>query len=83
MASLGSFFELLLAPVQALSGAERIAGTLAAVARALMDGRMWRSFGWIVLGMVLMGIAIWMLIKPHLTKSAGQAAQVAQFAALA
>lgn len=80
---LSQYLDLLLAPVKALQGADRVAATIAAIAKALTDGKMWRSLGWLVLGLVLMGIGLWLLLRPHVSKAAGQAGDVAALAALA
>lgn len=80
---LSAFMDALLAPVQALSGADRVAGTIAAIAHAVTDGKMWRSLGWVVLGVVLMFIGISLLLRPYMSKAAGDLGGIAELAALA
>lgn len=47
--------------VPALSGIEGLARIIGDIGRALTDGKMWRSLGWLLLGILLMfiGIALW------------------------
>lgn len=80
---LSHYLDLLLSPVQALQGADRVAATMAAIAKALTDGKMWRSLGWLTLGVALMGMGIWLILRPHVAKAAGQAGDIAELAALA
>lgn len=62
---LSDLFDKLMAPVAGLTGADRVAGTLTAIARAVFDGKMWRSLGWIALGLLFMTIGILLLLwKP-------------------
>lgn len=44
-----------------LSGLEAIAKIMGDIGRALTDGKMWRSLGWLLLGILLMmaGVALW------------------------
>jgi hypothetical protein len=61
-----------------LSGIERVGAVIEGVSKALLDGSMWRSAGWLLLGLVLIvaGLALW------LKKSAGPVGDLAAAAAL-
>lgn len=45
-----------------LAGLEGIAKVLGDIGRALTDGKMWRSFGWVTLGILILmlGIGLWL-----------------------
>lgn len=75
---LSDLFDKLMSPVSALSGADRVAGTMTAIARALFDGKMWRSLGWLTLGLFLLLAGVLILLR----KPIEGAAKVAGTAAL-
>ncbi|HZR54578.1 MAG TPA: hypothetical protein VFB06_34395 [Streptosporangiaceae bacterium] len=74
---LSDLFDKLMSPVSALSGADRVAGTLAAISRTLFDGKMWRSLGWILLGLVLLLGGVLLLLRKPIEGAAGTAAKAA------
>lgn len=74
---LSGLFDKLMAPVAGLSGADRVAGTMTAIARALMDGKMWRSVGWILLGLLLLLGGVLILMRKPIEAAAGTAAKAA------
>ena len=48
-------------PVNPLAGIDELGAVLDAAYKALTDGKMWRSLGWMVLGLILMvmGLRMW------------------------
>lgn len=52
-----------------LSGIESLSKVLADIGRAVTDGKMWRSLGWLLLGIVLMIAGVALLLKGQITKS--------------
>jgi len=58
---LGTIDNLLTSGTTAASDAAGMFGSAAAFMEALTDGRMWRSLGWLVAGLVLiiMGFVLW------------------------
>lgn len=56
------FWDLVQKLIPGLSGVDRLTAVFAAAFGALSDGRMWRSLGWIILGLVIITVAvIWMM----------------------
>lgn len=47
------------------------------------DGRMWRSLGWLILGLFIMGIGINLWLHNPIGKAAGGAAKLGEVAAVA
>jgi len=74
---LSDLFDKLMAPVAALSGADKVAGTMAAIARVLFDGKTWRSVGWIMLGLLLLLAGVLLLLRKPIEGAAGTAAKAA------
>ncbi len=68
------------APGNPLSGIERLAAVIEAFFKVLTNFKMWRSLGWLVLGLILMlaGILLWLKIP----QKAAQVGSVAAKAAL-
>jgi len=52
------FWDLVQKMIPGLSGVDRLSAVFTAAFGALSDGRMWRSLGWLFLGLVLMVVAI-------------------------
>jgi len=52
------FWDLVQKMIPSLSGVDRLSAVFTAAFGALSDGRMWRSLGWLFLGLVLMVVAI-------------------------
>ncbi len=46
-----------------LSGADKVAAEAAIFGQAVTDGKMWRSLGWLLLGIVLLYLAFRMLTQ--------------------
>jgi hypothetical protein len=42
---------------------------------ALVDGAMWRSLGWLILGVVLTGVGLSMLLRAPIERAAGEVAK--------
>lgn len=59
-----------------LSGIDEVAAVLKAFYNAVTDGKLWRSLGWVVLGLAILGAGIALFFKK-------QIGQVAEMAALA
>lgn len=78
------FWDLVQKMIPGLSGIDRLTAVFTAAFGALSDGRMWRSLGWIFLGLALMIVAIvWLAggILGRTVPDAGSAASVAALAA--
>lgn len=73
--ALSKFFDKLMSPVSALSGVDKLAGTIGAVARALFDGKMWRSLGWLLLGLVFIWMGVLLLLRKPIEAGAATAAK--------
>lgn len=54
-----------------------IAGSMEAFFAAVTDGKLWRSLGWILLGIVLIMAGIYLWIAPAAGRAAAQAAPLA------
>ena len=56
----------------ALKGTEKIAAQLGGFLHIITDGRMWRSLGWILLGILLMflGLSLWLKLPSKLASAA-------------
>lgn len=48
------------APLSGLEGVSKMIGDLGI---AVTDGKMWRSLGWLVLGLLLLGVGVYLLAK--------------------
>lgn len=48
----------------AISAFSSIQNALSAFYAELTNGKMWRSLGWLLLGIALMGLGAWLWIKP-------------------
>jgi hypothetical protein len=61
-----------------LSGLEGIAKVLGDIGRALTDGKMWRSLGWLIAGLVIagLGVTLW-LAQTRTGKTFAEAATTA------
>ena len=68
----GLLGELLPGFIQGAQGVDRVAAVLAAFFATLTDGKFWRSLGWLLLGLVLLGIGIVVLIGPAADKLEGR-----------
>jgi hypothetical protein len=55
-----------------LSGLESIARILGALGRAVTDGKMWRSLGWIVLGFIVFGFGLTLWLRKPIESAVGQ-----------
>jgi hypothetical protein len=77
------FWDLVQKMIPGLSGVDRLAAVFTAAFGALSDGKMWRSLGWIVLGLVLMIVAIIWLMGGVLGKTVPDAGTLGSAAALA
>lgn len=75
-----SFVDWLKSIPQGLQGIDRFTAVFAAAAGAVTDGKMWRSLGWLLLGLVLVVVAILWLMRKPLEHKAQQAAQLAPLA---
>lgn len=75
------FWDLVQKLIPGLTGVDRLTAVFTAAFGALTDGKMWRSLGWLVLGLVLMVVAIVWLAGGVLSKSAPDASAVAALAA--
>lgn len=73
-----SFFaDLLQQLLPGTSGVERLAAVFTAALAALSDVRMWRSLGWMVIGVAMMGLGIYLLARqalPSASKLVSEAA---------
>lgn len=68
---MSAFTDVLGAIIPGLSGAERVAGVLAAIGEAVTDGKMWRSLGWLALGLALMGIGLMLWLHKPIENAIG------------
>lgn len=59
-------FNPLTSVAEALAG---VGGGIAAFYHAITDGKMWRSLGWLVMGAVLIGLALFLWFKSDIAKS--------------
>jgi FtsH-binding integral membrane protein len=64
----GLFGDLLGWLVPGTSGLERVGAVLTAFFGTITDGKMWRSLGWLLLGLLIMGFALLWLSKPALQR---------------
>jgi len=77
------FWDLVQKLIPGLTGVDRLAAVFTAAFGALSDARMWRSLGWIVLGIALMILAVVWFAGSVLGRVAPDAASVGSVAALA
>ncbi len=55
-----------------LSGLEAIARVMGDLGRAITDGKMWRSLGWIVLGLIVFGFGLVLWLRKPIESAVGQ-----------
>jgi len=75
------FWDLVQKLIPGLSGVDRLAAVFTAAFGALSDGKMWRSLGWLFLGLVLMVVAVVWLASGVLGRTVPDGAAVAALAA--
>ncbi len=75
------FWDLVQKLIPGLSGVDRLAAVFTAAFGALSDGKMWRSLGWMALGIALVIVAIVWLAGGVLDKTAPDASSLASLAA--
>lgn len=75
------FWDLVQKMIPGLSGVDRFAAVFTATVGTLTDGKMWRSLGWLLLGLVLIIIGILWLMRGPLERKATQAGEIAALAA--
>ena len=75
------FWDLVQKMIPGLSGVDRLAAVFTAAFGALSDGRMWRSLGWLALGVALIIVAVVWLAGGVLGRTAPDGAAVAALAA--
>jgi hypothetical protein len=47
---------------------------------ALVDGAMWRSLGWLILGIMMMGVGVSLLMRGPVNEAVGNVAKIAAVA---
>lgn len=62
-----------------LSGLESIARILGDLGRAVTDGKMWRSIGWILLGFIVFGFGLTLWLRKPIEQAVGTAAKAVAF----
>lgn len=66
-----------------LTGVDRLSGVATAGFATITNGKMWRSVGWLLLGVLLMILGLFWLIRTVRGDSAPSVGQAADLAALA
>ena len=77
------FWDLVQKLIPGLTGVDRLSAVFAAAFGTISDGRMWRSLGWIALGLTLFVVAIAWLAGGILEKTVPDASSIGSIAALA
>lgn len=75
------FWDLVQKVIPGLSGIDKFTAVFAAAFGTLTDGKMWRSLGWLILGLVLIVVAILWLMRGPLERKTTQAGEIAALAA--
>lgn len=77
------FWDLVNLLIPGLTGVDRLGAVFAAGFGTITDGKMWRSLGWITLGLVIMTVAVVWLMGGILEKTVPDAGSLGSVAALA
>lgn len=67
--------------IPGLSGIDRFTAVFTAAVGTITDGKMWRSLGWLLLGLVLIFVAVLWLIRAPLERKGEQAGEIAAMVA--
>lgn len=62
-----------------LSGLEAVARVVGDLGRALTDGKLWRSVGWILLGIIVFGFGLLLWLRKPVEQAAATAAKAVRF----
>jgi len=72
-----NLFQQALQGLASVTGVDRLAGVVAAGVGIVTDGKMWRSLGWIILGVVLIVLGLVWLFRREIGGAAATAAKAA------
>lgn len=76
------FPDLVQKLISGLTGVDKLGGVFTAGFATITNGKMWRSVGWLMLGVLLMILGLfWFISTVRGGPSAGQAAELAAVAA--
>lgn len=65
--------------VAPIAGLEAVAHILGDIGRAVTDGKMWRSVGWILLGIIIFGFGLLLWLRKPIEQAVGTAAKAVAF----